>query len=1791
MVFGPKKHDTNSLRIRKKRLAFDWRSLRHKKLLTKRNVLIGAPTLVTLMALGWVYVYFFASGASYELSQQAETLLPAPQESLAMAVKDQLTSYEYSKEHQPSVLKDGLVSAPRFTASFSRNPSDGIKVTDPVAFIDLTLKPKFGIGSPRKDQNRIVYPHSQNDIQSVYTLQPGQMKEDIILNSYQGDELKFDYELDLPDGVEARMEPNGSVGIYSVDPTLLGDITAGSTKDQQLLDKARQNGDKTMLIYTIPAPFIKEYQKNVTKAHTWLSLDGNTLTLHAEGLKKANYPVSIDPSVYIDTAARLMQGNNESNIDFDVDNELIQKGKTTGGRFDAWTSTLALPAARWNHQTAVYGGYIYVVGGNSGSSSQTTVYWAKINNSTGAIEAPNPGNGACASWCTSSNYDLPSSRQGAAIVIYSGYMYIMGGINGAGTRQDTVYIAKIGANGEPQLWHPTDTRKDNWVYWYSDTALSSARSLSRAVAYNNTMYIVGGTTAGTTTGIATVERASISPTGVLTNWTAETGLGTGNERYGMGVHVYNDYLYVIGGAKSTTTQTTIYYNKINSDGTLNSWQTNATPLDTARAGLGGSFSTIWGGYLYVAGGCTTVTAQYYCSSNISSDIRLASINADGSITDWTTIAGITGTRMSYGFTAWRNNLYAIGGCTATNSASTTCSSPSSNTYYGSINSDGDVSTVSTSTASGSGTCVSTAWYGCDLPPEGDGNGEQGRMSGGAIINNGYIYYMGGCTQVNSNSVCFTGNSGKSTDNISYAQIDSVGHITRVSSCSGSFVGSWCVLNSGNVLGAKLSAFAYAVFNNTLYIIGGTTGTDWQSDVWRTTFNSDGTWGTWSSQTFAAVGLGNAKGYQFAFTRANPSSAGTYPGNLYVLGGCSGVTSTDNGLDCTGTLYTEVYKCYIKTDASIETSGSTCTTSGQLQIDSEPGTGGNQGLGVMAGTVYANYVYMIGGQSINEAERGQVMYAKIDNSNNIVAVSGSTWITSPNDIDPVRRRGIAFGYNGYLYTLAGYNVSEGGSLNDLLYAKIDVTDGSISEFQTSSVTVSARWDLRAALNNGYVYAIGGCTTGAPPASCTVMTGTVQTFQLYNNYSGSPKSYSAGTQFGTDRYGASAAVLNGYIYVAGGCITAATDCTTAVTTANSVQYAAIGADGTLGSWSTATNGLLATRAWGQLEAAGGTLYYIGGQTSGSNNGNTNVYWATPAAGGNITSAWQNASNGLPAARTQHGATVWNNRIYVVGGNDGSGSATSTVYVSPQLNSGGNITSAWSTASTSFNVARSGATAIAYANNLYVLGGYTGSNYLSDVQFSQISTSTGDAGSWTYTTSLPSNLRQADGFAANGFMYLFGGRTTDTTCVSNTIVAPISANTSVASGNNPTGIGEWYATNIRYTGSRYGPAAVYDQGKAYVLGGQCNGTMITTTNKVQQTTLQSQPQVAKYSRMIDTDTNVFPTKWLLNGVDNSIGAKWQTSYRSAYDSYYTIHHATFDQGTNGNTVTETTTAYDNCYASGSGTNTYDNTRYVTPGLSMHVSTPGGPNGSGACNDSFDAIGVRYDRFYVYFSNNPGSNTTIFTYNSTSPSDTIATLRITTGGVLQIRDQTLAENTTLALGSGAWHRIETFLDRPNETMTVRVYSGTNLHSTTPSASATYTINRSTPTTFDQTGVGMVSGLITAWDVWIDDHKASEAFYPGSAFPQWGQNTSFGDVTLGTLNTFTPKDVSGTNSNYARWYYFNDTISAQQTYGYPEDVTRGPTIADKTLFFTADPSKRLQHGRTFTGGEQQPLDTPKYDY
>ena len=1948
-----------------------------------------------LMALFVLTTLFFdiinqrQSVTSYALSASAEQLLPVANKQYAAKISyDSKTGkYEYNKGYQAQAGGTSL-GGPKFIASVGADlEENGAVVTDPVNETSVTLTPQFATRRGEQDGNRLVYPLIGRDAQKVYTLGATGMKEDIILNKYQGDAAEFSYKLGLPSGTEARLESNGTIAVYGVDSTLLGNVTTGSDADAKLLENARKNGAKTTLLFMIPAPYVKE--TNVTgvskrvKAH--YGYKNGIITVYVEGMKGANYPLTIDPTIYIDTAQKLMLGNNESNIEFDATNELIQKGSTTGARINSWTNSGTLAAPTWDQAMAMARGYVYSVGGqqenghqnytsggtssftvpagvtskadkawggggggggggstgtggagggggfttaslsvtpgdvltiyvgggggggsvtgntskrsgsggggggysavynsttssmlivaagggggggsrltttgsaggagggsngvvgsttytnngagggygtttsglsgsggsggtggnNSGSAgsslqggggaggssstsgadgtggtagvngggggglgninttraaggggggglwggggggatSSTTnssgggggggsgypigstsagsginpagntdadwadnagtggagggavsagtagtngrviitygsrtvsnkVYWAQFNSNTKEVTNPNPGNGACAGWCNDTAYDLPVGLRGLSLVAYNGFLYAIGGTDGP-TRQSTVYVAKLGANGEPQLWHPSGGTP---TYWYQATSLTSARSYLSAYAYNNKLYILGGQTNASTGGITTVEVADILPTGALGPWST-TGMQTlPSTRWSHGVQIYNDVMYLIGGFSGTTAQNTVYYSKLNSDGTMNAWtSTAAFSSYNARGSMGGSMTAEWGGYIYLGGGCSVLVSGY-CST-IESDVLLASINADGSLADWNSIANITNPTMGYQLLAWQGGLYSMGGCQAQNTTNGYCTTALDTVQYGVINHDGDASTVSNSSAYSASLVAGNPCSGyaagsqnltnCDLPAAGDNAGQVGQMSSMVVINNGYIYNIGGC--VIPSSSCNSNMSG----NIAYASLNSNGLMTAPATCTGTYSALWCVDSTNRINGTNgIAAAGAAVFNNTIYIVGGVYGSTWMSNIWRVGLNNDGSLsGAWQSQTFSSVGLGtgdstgtadDARGYMYVFTRANPSLASTYPGNLYILGGCYAT----NGIGC-NVYNATTNKCNIAVAGTI----SGCTAAGQLQIDATNVSSGNQGLGLMAGTVYANRVYLVGGSCAQDdggandpcgsnyaANRKDTIYAKIDNSGNIVANSttgtyANVWAFATAQMSPVRRRAMSFGYNGYIYSLAGYSGS--ASLQDLLFSKIDVSTGDMGPWGSSGVVVTPRWDLRAIVSGGYVYAIGGCASGAAPANCTAMQPQIQTFQLYNNDSGAAAAYNLGTSnpgSTAQRIGGSSVILNGYLYYAGGCTDIACSATS-----NAVNYIALDAYGNqTGSWMTST--LPAARAWGKLVAAGGGLYYVGGQSGTAlSTAQTSVYYASVSGG---TPTWGTATNGIPAARTQAGITVWNNHIYVVGGYNASSAVQSTVYVSPLL-SGGDITSAWATNSTSFNIARAGLTAIAYANNIYIFGGYDGTNYLLDSQFASIGykqgticqgnvagncttsgtvvTGTGTnwvstmvgstlvypdgatatitavnsttsltvsvaralsagstytiqdgsiGGSWTYSTSLPGPLRDADGFAANGYIYLVGGRSAATTCTPNTLVTPVSANTSInsldtngmADDNTPTGIGEWYETNQRYSGDRYGSGVAYANGKIYVMGGGCSALVTTSTPDqwLYQSTLYSQPQIAKYSIMIDTDSDVYATTWLANGVDNSTGAQWSLSYRSM--------------------------------------------------------------------------------------NNP-----------------------------------LQTDTSKACG-------------------------------------------------------------------------------GSVMTTWGTQVDMGSIILGRPGAYVIKNNSGTTISCARYFYMSLTVDVTQSFGYPEDVTRGPTIADLSLFYTSDASKRMLHGKTFSGGLQQPLD------
>lgn len=2138
----------------------------HKKQLWRRGYTLAVLLLFVVSTVGTIMQPFLEDQPQY-ISPAARSILPRsnPQFAQLLQLDTKTDAYVYNNNFNGTSSENqaGGNNDPRFSASFSTDATKGITVSDKISSVDMSLKPKFRVAQAKKEDNRILYKLSKHDGVLVYTSRTASVKEDIILESYDKNDITFEFELQLGGNLEARVEQDGSLGVYGIELPLNGNVTTATESDAALLDKVRQNGKKTKRMFSIPAPVVLEANKKQSEAKSRFELNDKTLKVITTNLQQAHFPVSIDPTVYIDSAARLMRGNNETNVDFDVDNELIQKSQTTGARIDSWSSTTNLSNAVYAQGTAVAGGYIYSAGGvgagttntttyntaqsttynvpagvnyvtikmwggggsggngsgssgtggagggggyakaviavtpgenltvvigsggadrgtsssaggngggfsailrsgtylvqaggggggggalgnssndggaggagggvsgangtvgensgsgggfgggttltgtpsdggtggtggtagasgvangggNGGGSDAATcndameaadtggnggfgaggaggndtssctngggggggrfggggggsinngnrgaggggggssyinpsglvsgtdvqtagsgtapgnsgdsdrgglgdggtggtstsggnggdngiviisystagsvtdaVYWAQFNTSTNAIQSPDPGTGACSGWCTNTVYKLPTALRDLSLVAYNGFLYAMGGANSGGTPQTTVYVAKIGANGEPQLWHPSGGTPD---YWYSDTALSNARSQFAAVAYNNRMYILGGlTTSSTVLSSNTVQYADIRPNGTLTSFTstgmqALSGTGGGN-RYGVTAHAYNNTLYVIGGNATFagTPVTNVDYSRLNSDGTMNSWKQTSAISGSGRLTVGGSYTTIFGGYLYANGGCTTVNASGYCSA-IASDVQLASINADGSLAPFSAILNLTNDRFAHTTIAWQGGLYRLGGCRSQDGVTGACTNTVLDVDYGVINQTGEASTVASSQPSGTPPCDGGNPYSCELP----GVSIIGNVLNGSAIMNGYLYIWGGCS--NTSSGCGTVSS-----SVAYTSIDSNGLLTKPASCgSWSSVDSYCY-NTSSLPGA-VGAPGVAVFNGYIYSIGGFTASGAVNQIYYAQPSTlDGSISTWNRTSLTGVG-GTSVSYPYAFARANPSAAGTTPGNLYILGGCS----SPAGIGCSN--YTgNVYKC------TLDTAGTPagCSTSGQLQIGIVPGDT-QAGLGAMAGTVYANYIYLMGGLTPNQTDIKTTRYAKIDDSNNIVAVTGSAWVESANLTYFGRRRGAGFGYNGYLYVVGGYDGSTGGGgvLADIEFAKINVSDGSIGAWNVSSVNINERWGLTLTVSNSYAYVIGGCISGsAPTCAAAGQTNSVQTFQVYNNNSGAPVSYAADDLFTTDRLGASSAIYNGYIYLAGGC-TGGTDCGSPT---DSVQYASIDAYGNIGTWS-AGGALPAARAWGDLQVVGGTLYYIGGQNSGGT-AQTTVYYTSGISSGNPTWNGSAATNGLPAARTQLSAAVWDDRIYVTGG-ENSGTVQSTVYISPKLSVGGNITSAWNSTSgsaTAFNVARSGHTTVAYANNLYILGGYNGSNYLSDTQFASLgyktgtieqsgqtitgsgtaftsgqvgsvlqypdgSTATiltrssntvitvsasktvspgtsyvimdGSVGSWTYSTSLPAPIRQAGGFAANGYIYLVGGRTGPGECAARTLVAPISANTTIATGNNPTGVGTWYETNARYSGNRYGAAVSYSNGKIYLLGGGCPvypkvlsvtpsdfGSNSTTHNVNMPATINSGDLLLALFTSDETPTHNTPAGWTQIGTTTN-GTSVSTSVwaKSATGS----EGPTVNFGTS-NTQQAAAQVYRIAAGTWRNSGTLANDVETAAGTAAATQNPNSPS-LNPTNWNIEptlwlafAGGSRYDYMadqpsfytaagYVAGGTNGNGASTASAYRQAEvASEDANTFTMDSSQNSVARPVAIRPNATSFALTGS--------DRVQVTA---VYSQPQV--------AQYSRMIDTDTDVSPTGWlmnGLDNSIGARWqtkyrsmhdlDTLVNPNEDCGTSATMPAMTTWGQETNFGNTLLGQVNSYTPLNGSGGNISCARYYYFSISIDASQTFGYPEDVNRGPTMSDLSLFFTADPSKRLRHGATFTGGEQQPLDTP----
>jgi len=311
----------------------------------------------------------------------------------------------------------------------------------------------------------------------------------------------------------------------------------------------------------------------------------------------AALPAFARQEVTFTTTADFKNGNQEGLVS--ISGNQIARTPLSAGPLGALTQGTALTAAQIYHSSVYHNGYVYTFGGGI----STGPFLADVN------YAP-VTNGTVGPW--TATQPLPVANRWHASVTCNGYVFVIGGIDVGPTTTAEVRVARLNADGTVGSWTTT-------------TALPSPRNGHSAVLHNGYIYVIGGLD-GASANLADAIVARVNADGTLGSWTPTTPIPSG--RHSHGAAAFNDFMYVAGGSSSFTPGVAqlaeVYVAPIGTNGTLGEW-TTTTPLPSGRAKIG---AVALGGHLYAFGGFDG--SPYALPSSV-----VATIAADGTIGSWT----------------------------------------------------------------------------------------------------------------------------------------------------------------------------------------------------------------------------------------------------------------------------------------------------------------------------------------------------------------------------------------------------------------------------------------------------------------------------------------------------------------------------------------------------------------------------------------------------------------------------------------------------------------------------------------------------------------------------------------------------------------------------------------------------------------------------------------------------------------------------------------------------------------------------------------------------------------------------------------------------------------------------------------------------------------------------------------------------------------------------------------------------------------------------------------------------
>src|SRR3990167_4093937 len=891
-----------------------------------------------------------------------------------------------------------------------------------------------------------------------------------------------------------------------------------------------------------------------------------------------------------------------------ISNSLTPISAGTTGSYATLTN---LPTVlRW-HSSVVYNGYLFVTGGNTGSTV-ATVY-----------SAPIKSDGTIGSWATLTN--LPAARDRNSSVAYNGYLFVTGGYSGSAT--STVYSAPIKSDGTIGSW-ATLTNLPAAYYWHS------------SVVYNGYLFVTGGFDSGGV-GVATVYSAPIKSDGTIGSWATLTNLPAARREHSS--VVYNGYLFVTGGRDVNT----VYSAQIKSDGTIGSWAT----LCTLPAISYYHSSVVYNGYLFVTGG-NNVSTVYY-----------AQIKSDGTTGSYSTLTNLPTISYYHSSVVYNGYLFVTGGYNGSATVSTIYSAPLQSTALAtntsstlsngnlldlwnnssskfSVNYNGDISLNGGITFASSSATPQSQLTNPVSPIGAGGIGTWSTLANlpqtlyyhASTTYNGYLFITGGATvsTVYSAQIKADGTLGgwQTLTNMpaalyghvsvaynGYLYIVGGATVSTVYSApikSDGTIGAWATLST---LPQTLYAHGGAVYNGYLFVTGGY-NTAAKSTVYSAKINGDGTIGSWATlSTLPAV-------------RQNLSTV-AYNGYLYVTGGSA------NGTTGTST----VYSAKINADGTIGSWGTLPTLS--------------QVLFGHAAAVYNGYLFISGGYSAIST----VYSAPLQSTAFALHASGAlstgalntgqaqSW-TAGNLFDLWNNNQSKFSidYAGNLTTTGGINFSQtqGAAASAIFTSKTDqIEAGGIGTWSTLANLPATTYLHGSATYNGYVFVVGGNSGSTVSTVYSAKVSADGTLGGWNTLSTLP----------AVRQDAGVTAYNGYLFVAGG--------NSGAGNVSTMYSAKINSDGTIAAWATLSTIPVTLRKIG-FTALNGYLLITGGESAGSTTAVSTMYSAKINSDGTIA-AWATLST-IPAVTYSHGSVAVSvaggNYLFVTGGYSGA-AAVSTSY----------------------------------------------------------------------------------------------------------------------------------------------------------------------------------------------------------------------------------------------------------------------------------------------------------------------------------------------------------------------------------------------------------------------------------------------------------------------------------------------------------------------------------------------------